>query len=66
MVMHTDVFLPGLPAALEGFTIAHLSDLHFGSCLPPGRLERLARMTNQLGVNPGGAEIHHCRGHPPG
>lgn len=47
-VTHTEIALPGLPAAFDGFRIAHLSDLHYGTYLPLGRLERVVEMVNAL------------------
>jgi len=31
---HVDVTIPGLPEAFDGYTIAHLSDLHIGGLMP--------------------------------
>lgn len=39
---------PDLPPALDGFTIAHLSDLHSGRFIRPAQLERILAATNQL------------------
>ena len=47
-VTHTDIFLPGLPAPFDGFRIAHLSDLHYGTFLPLSRLERVVDLANAL------------------
>lgn len=38
--------IPGLPAALEGFRIAHISDLHAGGTIGRGRLEHVVREVN--------------------
>lgn len=38
--------IPGLPAALEGFRIAHVSDLHAGGTIARGRLEHVVREVN--------------------
>jgi len=40
--------LAGLPPELEGFTIAHVSDLHSGLFVGPERLKRMSDMTNDL------------------
>jgi hypothetical protein len=40
--------LEGLPPELEGFTIAHVSDLHSGLFVGPERLKRMSDMTNDL------------------
>jgi predicted MPP superfamily phosphohydrolase len=50
-VTHTEVFLPGLPLPFEGFRIAHLSDLHYGTYLPLSRLERVVELVNALGAD---------------
>jgi predicted MPP superfamily phosphohydrolase len=38
----------GLPSELEGFTIAHVSDLHSGIFVGPERLKIISDMTNDL------------------
>jgi hypothetical protein len=38
----------GLPADLDGLTIAHVSDLHVGRFLPAGMMSRVAEATNAL------------------
>jgi predicted MPP superfamily phosphohydrolase len=40
--------IPGLPPELEGFTIAHLSDLHSGIFCGPSRLKIITDATNDL------------------
>lgn len=40
--------IAGLPAELEGFTIAHVSDLHSGLFVGPNRLKIMSDMTNDL------------------
>jgi hypothetical protein len=47
-VTQPHITIPGLAPAFNGLRIAHLSDLHYGSYLPLGRLERLVRLTNAL------------------
>lgn len=47
-VTETDVALPGLAPAFDGFRIALVSDLHYGSYLPLARLERVVRLVNAL------------------
>lgn len=47
-VTHTKIALPGLPAPFDGFRIAHLSDLHYGTYLPLDRLERVVALVNAL------------------
>jgi predicted MPP superfamily phosphohydrolase len=45
------VNLPTLPAALEGTTIAHLSDFHVGPFTAGEVLEEIVEVTNQLGTD---------------
>ncbi len=45
------VVVPGLPAALEGFTVAHLSDLHAGPFLGPGDLAAVVARVAELEVD---------------
>jgi predicted MPP superfamily phosphohydrolase len=40
--------IAGLPPELEGFTIAHVSDLHSGLFVGPARLKIMSDMTNDL------------------
>jgi predicted MPP superfamily phosphohydrolase len=47
-VRDVDLKLPGLPADLDGVTIAHVSDLHIGRFLPAGVMERVAEATNAM------------------
>jgi len=42
------VRLPGLPAALDGATIAHVSDTHVGRFTHGAMLDRVVRQTNEL------------------
>lgn len=48
LVDRTDVAveIPGLDPALDGFRIAHVSDLHIGNALDGARLRRLVARTN--------------------
>jgi predicted MPP superfamily phosphohydrolase len=43
-----DLALPNLPPELEGFTIAHVSDLHSGIFVGPERMKIISDMTNDL------------------
>jgi predicted MPP superfamily phosphohydrolase len=43
-----DVPIAGLPPALEGLTIAHVSDLHIGRFTRAAVVERIVRATNDL------------------
>lgn len=47
-VRHLDVDVPGLPEALEGMRIAHVSDVHVGKFTRGSVLERIAFETNRL------------------
>jgi predicted MPP superfamily phosphohydrolase len=47
-IIKRDIFLSKLPGALDGFTIAHLTDLHIGSSLGGKWLEDVVARTNQL------------------
>jgi predicted MPP superfamily phosphohydrolase len=47
-VHHYRLAFPGLPAGLEGFTIAHLSDLHSGIFCGPERMRLIGEATNDL------------------
>ncbi len=46
-----ELHVPGLPAGLEGFTIAHLSDMHAGSFLAQGDLADVVQRVNELQVD---------------
>lgn len=43
----TTVKLPRLPAAFDGFTIAHLTDLHLGKRVPRGFVEEAVELANR-------------------
>lgn len=47
-VRHVDVPLAGLPAALHGFTIVQLSDLHVGPTIRRGYIARIVSRVNAL------------------
>lgn len=47
-VRRVDIALSGLPPALQGFTIAQLSDLHVGPTIRRGYMERVVRRVNAL------------------
>jgi predicted MPP superfamily phosphohydrolase len=47
-VRHLNIPIAGLPPELEGFTIAHVSDLHSGIFCGPGRLKIIRDATNDL------------------
>ncbi len=42
------ITVPRLPAAFEGFTIVHLTDIHFGFLMPLFIIEDVVRRTNSL------------------
>ncbi len=44
-----EVPIANLPPSADGFTIAHLSDVHLGTILGPSFLERLIERTHELG-----------------
>ena len=47
VVKNVDVTIPGLPAAFDGYTIAHLSDLHIGGLMPAASAMRWVRAANE-------------------
>ena len=47
-VREYDLPIAGLPPGLEGFTIAHVSDLHSGLFVGPARLKIISDATNDL------------------
>ncbi len=47
-VVRVDVPIPGLPAALEGFRIAQISDIHVGPTIRGGYLKRIVDAVNRL------------------
>jgi uncharacterized protein len=50
-VVRVDVPIAGLPAALEGFTVAQISDVHVGPTIRRSYLERIVRAVNALKVD---------------
>ena len=46
-----DIFLPGLPAALDGLTLLQLSDIHTGAFMTEARLARIARQAATLNAD---------------
>lgn len=50
-VKRVDVPIQGLPAALEGFTIAQLSDIHVGPTIKNGYIQRIVDAVNRLGAD---------------
>ena len=47
-VLRVDVPIAGLPSALHGFSIAQISDLHFGRTIKRGYVEAIVARTNAL------------------
>jgi predicted MPP superfamily phosphohydrolase len=47
-VVRVDVPVPGLPAALHGFTIAQISDVHVGPTIRGGYLQAIVDRVNRL------------------
>jgi len=50
-VKRVDVPIAGLPPALEGFTIAQLSDIHVGPTIKRGYIHRIVEAVNKLGAD---------------
>ncbi len=50
-VVDVEVAIAGLPAALDGFTIAQLSDIHVGPTIKRPYLQRIVERTNALGAD---------------
>lgn len=50
-VRHHTVRMHGLPDALDGLCIAHLTDLHVGSILTPDRLPRIVESVNRINAD---------------
>ena len=50
-VVRVDVPIKGLPAALHGFTVAQISDVHVGPTIGQGMLQRIVARVNSLGVD---------------
>jgi predicted MPP superfamily phosphohydrolase len=50
-ILNVDVPIPGLPAALEGFTIAQISDVHVGPTIKSNYVEAIVDAVNRLGAD---------------
>ena len=50
-VVTVDVPIADLPAALHGFTIAQISDLHVGPTIKGGYLDRVVGVVNRIGAD---------------
>ena len=50
-VLRVDVSIAGLPAALHGFTLAQISDIHVGPTIKRGFLQRIVDKVNTLGAD---------------
>jgi predicted MPP superfamily phosphohydrolase len=50
-VKRVDVPIAGLPQALEGFTIAQLSDIHVGPTIKSAYIQRIVDAVNRLGAD---------------
>ena len=50
-VVSVDVPIAGLPAALHGFTIAQISDIHVGPTIKRAYLHRIVESVNRLGAD---------------
>ena len=50
-VLRVDVPIAGLPAALHGFTLAQISDIHVGPTIKRGFLQRIVDKVNTLGAD---------------
>ena len=50
-VVRINVPIVGLPAALEGFTLAQISDIHVGPTIKSGFLQRVVTKVNTLGAD---------------
>jgi uncharacterized protein len=50
-VKRVEVPIRGLPQALEGFTIAQLSDIHVGPTIKSGYIQRIVEVVNRLGAD---------------
>lgn len=50
-VVRVDVPIRDLPSALEGFTIAQLSDIHVGPTIKRGYIQRIVDAVNALGAD---------------
>jgi predicted MPP superfamily phosphohydrolase len=50
-VVRVDVPIAGLPAALHGFTVAQISDIHVGPTIKHGYLQAIVTAVNALGAD---------------
>ena len=50
-VRHVTVPIDGLPDALNGFTIAQMSDIHVGPTIKRGYIQRMVNAVNRLGAD---------------
>jgi predicted MPP superfamily phosphohydrolase len=50
-VVRVNVPLEGLPAGLEGFTIAQISDIHVGTTIKRGFVQAIVNRVNRLGAD---------------
>ena len=50
-VVRVDVPIAGLPAALHGFTLAQISDIHVGPTIKQAYLQRIVARVNALGAD---------------
>lgn len=50
-IRRVDILVSNLPAALDGMTIAQLSDIHMSGYLPRSQVRRAVDMTNDLGAD---------------
>lgn len=50
-IVKVDVTVPNLPAALNGFTIAQISDLHVGPTIKKGFVKKTVNATNALNAD---------------
>ena len=50
-VHRVDILVSNLPAALDGMTIAQLSDIHLSGYMPRSQVRRAVDMTNDLGAD---------------
>jgi predicted MPP superfamily phosphohydrolase len=50
-VRDIDIPLAGLPAALEGFTIAQITDIHVGPTIKRAYVQRIVDRVNRLGAD---------------
>ena len=51
IVRDVSIPIPDLPAAAEGYVIAHLTDIHIGPTIGRGYVDRVVRETNALGAD---------------